>query len=117
MGRPVANRKRRLHTGTSPPARRCDSARRRRAAAAGISECACSDRVLQWSSSERFYNPMMKLIAAFLLAVVASSVQAQAFPNRPVTLIVPFSPGTGIDILARVIAPKLSEKWGQPVVV
>jgi tripartite-type tricarboxylate transporter receptor subunit TctC len=34
-----------------------------------------------------------------------------------VTLIVPFSPGTGIDILARVIAPKLSEKWRQPVVV
>src|SRR3989440_12416401 len=42
---------------------------------------------------------------------------AQPFPSRPVTLIVPFSPGTGIDILARVIAPKLSEKWGQPVVV
>jgi len=59
----------------------------------------------------------MRLIAAFLFAAVASAVQAQTFPSRPVTLIVPFSPGTGIDILARVIAPKLAEKWGQPVVV
>ncbi|HUQ75244.1 MAG TPA: tripartite tricarboxylate transporter substrate binding protein [Burkholderiales bacterium] len=57
----------------------------------------------------------MKLLAcAFLICL---SVSAQAFPTRPVTLIVPFSPGTGIDILARVIAPRLSEKWGQPVVV
>ena len=41
----------------------------------------------------------------------------QPFPSRPVTLIVPFTPGTGIDILARAIGPKLSERWKQPVVV
>ena len=58
----------------------------------------------------------MKFIAAFLFALAAGA-HAQSFPSRPVTVIVPFSPGTGIDILARVIAPKLSEKWGQPVVV
>ena len=52
-----------------------------------------------------------------LLLFVSCSAFGQAFPSRPVTLIVPFSPGTGIDILARVIAPKLSEKWGQAVVV
>src|SRR5919204_2821122 len=53
-----------------------------------------------------------------LVAVVGSGiVVAHSFPSRPVTLIVPFSPGTGIDILARVIAPKLADKWGQPVVV
>ena len=52
-----------------------------------------------------------------LLLLVSCSAFAQSFPSRPVTLIVPFSPGTGIDILARVIAPKLAEKWGQPVVV
>jgi tripartite-type tricarboxylate transporter receptor subunit TctC len=39
------------------------------------------------------------------------------YPTRPITLIVPFSTGTGIDILARTIGPKLSERWGQPVVV
>ncbi|TMH62675.1 MAG: tripartite tricarboxylate transporter substrate binding protein, partial [Betaproteobacteria bacterium] len=52
-----------------------------------------------------------------LLLLVSCSAFPQPFPSRPVTLIVPFSPGTGIDILARVIAPKLSEKWGQAVVV
>lgn len=59
----------------------------------------------------------MKLLCSLLLAAFACLAQAQPFPSRPVTLIVPFSPGTGIDILARVIAPKLSEKWQQPVVV
>jgi tripartite-type tricarboxylate transporter receptor subunit TctC len=58
----------------------------------------------------------MRILFALLLAF-ACAAQAQPYPNRPVTLIVPFSPGTGIDILARVIGPKLSEKWGQPVVV
>ncbi len=59
----------------------------------------------------------MRTLFAVLMSLVACAAQAQAYPGRPVTLIVPFSPGTGIDILARVIAPKLAEKWGQPVVV
>jgi tripartite-type tricarboxylate transporter receptor subunit TctC len=59
----------------------------------------------------------MKLPCTLLLSLLASLAQAQPFPSRPVTLIVPFSPGTGIDILARVIAPKLSDRWRQPVVV
>jgi len=59
----------------------------------------------------------MRFVCATLLALLSSLAQGQAFPSRTVTLVVPFSPGTGIDILARVIGPKLSEKWGQPVVV
>src|SRR5437867_450265 len=59
----------------------------------------------------------MRFACATLLVLLSSMAQGQAFPSRPVTLVVPFSPGTGIDILARVIGPKLSEKWGQPVVV
>ena len=47
----------------------------------------------------------------------ASLVQAQDFPSKPVKLIVPFPPGGGTDILARPIAQKLSEKWGQTVIV
>jgi len=58
----------------------------------------------------------MKFLCMLLLGFAAAA-QAQPFPSRPVTLVVPFSPGTGIDILARVIAPKLSEKWSQAVVV
>jgi tripartite-type tricarboxylate transporter receptor subunit TctC len=40
-----------------------------------------------------------------------------AFPNKPIRFIVPFSPGAGTDITARTIAAKLTEKWGQQVVV
>jgi tripartite-type tricarboxylate transporter receptor subunit TctC len=62
---------------------------------------------------------MRYLHAALALAfsVFSLCACAQSFPSRPVTLIVPFTPGTGIDILARAIGPKLSELWKQPVVV
>ena len=48
---------------------------------------------------------------------LASSFAAQAFPDRTVTLVVPFTPGSGSDIIARIIAPKLSERWKQAVIV
>ncbi len=54
---------------------------------------------------------------AFALALAAPLALAQAFPSKPVKLIVPFPPGGGTDILARPIAQKLSEKWGQPVLI
>jgi tripartite-type tricarboxylate transporter receptor subunit TctC len=60
---------------------------------------------------------MLRLLLGAALALSSLTALAQPFPSRPVTLVVPFSPGTGIDILARVIAPKLSQKWGQAVVV
>ena len=59
----------------------------------------------------------MKMLLASLLAVASTLTSAQTFPSRPVTLVVPFTTGTGIDILARAIGPKLSERWKQPVVV
>jgi len=54
---------------------------------------------------------------AAALSIVPLCAFAQAFPSRPVTLVVPFTTGTGIDILARAIGPRLSERWKQPVVV
>ena len=59
----------------------------------------------------------MKTFLTALLALLASGAAAQTFPSRPVTLVVPFSPGTGIDILARALQPKLAERWKQAVIV
>ena len=67
-------------------------------------------------------QPLVRFIGAGILAVlVAAHAQAQpqadAFPNRPVKLIVPFPPGGPTDLMARVFGQKLSERWGQPVVI
>ncbi|HEY2254023.1 MAG TPA: tripartite tricarboxylate transporter substrate-binding protein, partial [Variovorax sp.] len=51
------------------------------------------------------------------LADGAAFGQAPAYPTRPVTLIVPFPPGGGTDVAARIIAQKLQQRWGQSVIV
>jgi len=58
---------------------------------------------------------MKRLLAALLLCVTAGA-QAE-YPDRPIKLVVPFTPGTGIDILARVWGQKLQERLKVPVVI
>ena len=53
-------------------------------------------------------------IAAVALAAAASQAWAQAYPNKPVHVIISFSPGSSTDIVGRVVAQKLAEMWGQP---
>ncbi|MEQ1684411.1 MAG: tripartite tricarboxylate transporter substrate binding protein [Burkholderiaceae bacterium] len=61
---------------------------------------------------------MIKTVAfAALTALSALTAQAQGFPTRPVTLVVPFPPGGGTDTGARIVAQKLGAKWGQTVIV
>jgi tripartite-type tricarboxylate transporter receptor subunit TctC len=59
------------------------------------------------------------LAVAILGSIVATSVQAQpqTWPQRPVRWIIPFGPGAGADIGARLIQERLQNKWGQPVVI
>ncbi len=57
-------------------------------------------------------------LTAALCACVSFGVSAQGtYPNQALKIIVPFTPGTGMDTIARVVAPRLSERLGQPVVV
>jgi tripartite-type tricarboxylate transporter receptor subunit TctC len=56
-------------------------------------------------------------IATSLTGVATTASIAQEFPNEPVTLVVPFSPGGSNDIVARQLGLQLSEVWGQPVVI
>jgi tripartite-type tricarboxylate transporter receptor subunit TctC len=54
------------------------------------------------------------LLCTFTLA---EAVHAQAFPSRPVRIMVGSAAGGGTDIVSRLLAAKLQESWGQPVVV
>jgi hypothetical protein len=72
----------------------------------------------------RFVGCFGALFAAALIGVLATAGaiaqrtdDSQTYPNRAVRIIVPFPPGGPTDILARVLAQRLSEVWGQPVVI
>src|SRR5712692_10019099 len=61
------------------------------------------------------------LAVAMAAAILGASALAQApadtYPEKPIKIIVPFAPGGSVDILARVVGQKLTESWGQTVLV
>src|SRR5688572_3387415 len=60
---------------------------------------------------------MKKLIAVLFGTLLATSALAQSWPQKPVRFIVPFPPGGATDISARLLGEKLSQTWGQTVVI
>ncbi|HXD51091.1 MAG TPA: tripartite tricarboxylate transporter substrate-binding protein, partial [Burkholderiales bacterium] len=62
---------------------------------------------------------LQRIFAALFAAaaVCALPVAAQTYPSKPIRLIVSFAPGGGVDLVARLIGQKLSESWGQQVVI
>ena len=59
----------------------------------------------------------MKFILALLFLLCGTATAQEQWPSRPIHLVVPYTPGTGADILARVLGPKLSERTKAAVVV
>ena len=59
----------------------------------------------------------MRLVTIPVLLAVAATAGAQAFPVKPLRLIVPFTPGGDTDVVARLLASKIAEPLGQQVVV
>jgi tripartite-type tricarboxylate transporter receptor subunit TctC len=68
-------------------------------------------------------HALLQSLLLVTAAVVSTGASAQAgsrpadFPSKPVRVIVPFTPGSATDIIARFVTPKLAERWGRPVVV
>ena len=66
-------------------------------------------------------RPSVRVACVCALAAIAGLApdagHAQAYPTRPIRLVVPFPPGGSLDVVARAIGQKLAEAWGQPVVI
>ena len=60
---------------------------------------------------------LLRVAVALFAFTITTLALAQDFPNKPIKLIVPFPPGGPNDIIARVVASKMSELIGQPVVI
>jgi tripartite-type tricarboxylate transporter receptor subunit TctC len=69
-------------------------------------------QIFQWR-----LNFQRLLLAIFCLGLVPLAAHAQPFPTKPVRLIVTYPPGGSSDLMARIMGQKLSELWGQPVVI
>src|SRR5215210_3538671 len=69
------------------------------------------------TSGGRNMRLMIGALMVVLAQLMAGTAYAQSFPTKPVRIVVGFPPGGGIDLVARLLAPKLTESLGQQVLV
>jgi tripartite-type tricarboxylate transporter receptor subunit TctC len=63
-------------------------------------------------------KPLLQTLAAAFAALAAATAHAAApYPTKPIRIIVAYTPAGTTDILARLVGQKMSEAWGQPVIV
>lgn len=66
---------------------------------------------------------LLRSLLVFTTAAVSAVAAAQApskdagYPTKPIRIVVPFTPGSATDIIARVISPRMADRWGRPVVI
>src|SRR5207244_2548393 len=82
----------------------------------------CATSRPKWYISTTPSTGVVAMKCAFALTLIAAlqaalPAHAQPYPSKPIRLIVPYAAGGTSDILARQIAPKLNEAWGQPLIV
>ncbi len=66
---------------------------------------------------DRIFNGVTALLTTLALVAISMPADAQTFPTRPVRIVVPFTPGGANDVIARVVAQRLTEPLGQQVLV
>src|SRR5262249_44768005 len=59
---------------------------------------------------------VVRILVLFAALIAAGAASAQTYPNRPIRMIVPFAAGGPTDVIARIVAQKLGEAWGQQIV-
>ncbi len=97
------------------------------AAGSAVSVCKVSKQARQWEKSRAGYLAGLEFTRSIRFSLLLSTVIITAglfalaahaeYPQRPIRIVVPYSPGGGTDINARSILPRLVEQWGQQIVV